>query len=411
MSKSEEFGRHWPVVLAAFFGMTAWVLPFYILGPMMKTLEAEFGWTRAGVMAGSSFLSAGAALATPLAGYAVDRIGARPVALFALTVSVLGVGCFALLGPNILVLYGLLFMTGLLGTGPGAVPFSRTVGGWFHEARGLALGIALAGTGFAAFLSPHLGALAREGWNWRNVYILVAAIMALTIPMTFFLLREPGRDVIAEERRSASRSGMVLPRRKIFIDIRFQILAAVFAFLGLSIPGLMLQFVPLLIDNGYNTSSAAKIASLMGVSVIVARLVIGWMLDRFPPVMIGFMMLMTAMFGCTAFVLWGAPVAAFMIVAVGVTLGAEGDLMAFMAMRCFGLGHYGLAYGCLFAIYTSMCIISPVVMGMLFEHASYTGAVTGGAFAFGLAAILFASLGFFTRVELPKPVIVDDRTS
>jgi MFS family permease len=414
MSKSEEFGRHWPVVLAAFFGLAAWVLPFFILGPTLKALEAEFGWSRAAVMAGSSFLTAGAALATPLAGYVVDRIGARPVALFALTLSAFGVGCLSLLGPNIIVFYGLLFLTGLLGTGPGGVPFTRAVGGWFHEARGLAIGIALAGTGLAAFLSPHLGALAREGWQWRSVYILVAAVMALAIPVVFFLLREPGRDVMAGQQRSASNrlsrsAGMALSRRKIFIDIRFQVLAIVFAILGLAVPGLMLQVVPLLIDNGYDTSSTAKIASLMGLSVIVARLVIGWMLDRYPPVIVGFMMLMTTTLGCTAFVLWGAPAAGFMIVGLGITVGAELDLMAFMAMRFFGLASYGLTYGSLFAINISTGIISPIVMGLLFEHAGYVGAITGGAFAFGIAAVLFTTLGFVPRVEPAKPAIVDDR--
>jgi hypothetical protein len=54
MSKSEEFGRHWLVILAA-------------------------------VMGESSFLTASSTLATPLAGHVIDHISARPAALFALT--------------------------------------------------------------------------------------------------------------------------------------------------------------------------------------------------------------------------------------------------------------------------------------------------------------------------------------
>ena len=69
--------------MTGFIGITlgAWGLPFFVLGPLIKQLEVEFGWSRTGVAACASFLATGLVIGTPIAGRLADRLGIRSVVI------------------------------------------------------------------------------------------------------------------------------------------------------------------------------------------------------------------------------------------------------------------------------------------------------------------------------------------
>ena len=76
-------GAGWVVVVAAMIGLGLGLspMPFYTIGMFAPELQKAFGWSFAALM-GSITVQSLVVMATgPLAGLAVDRYGARPVAL------------------------------------------------------------------------------------------------------------------------------------------------------------------------------------------------------------------------------------------------------------------------------------------------------------------------------------------
>jgi len=86
-------------------------------------------------------------------------------------------------------------------------------------------------------------------------------------------------------------------------------------------------------------------------------------------------------------------VAAFL---VGMGMGAEGDIMAYMVGRYFGVRSFGEIYGVCLTIYTIGAIIGPMVMAAGFDTTHSYKIVMGPFFAATIvAALLMKQLGPF----------------
>src|SRR5262245_33684777 len=80
-SAAAEWREHWPVVLASLFGVGLLTVYIYSTGVMIAPLEQEFGWKRAQISMGPSIVAVIGAVAAPFMGMAIDRFGARRIAI------------------------------------------------------------------------------------------------------------------------------------------------------------------------------------------------------------------------------------------------------------------------------------------------------------------------------------------
>ncbi len=123
------------------------------------------------------------AISAPFVGALTDKFGARAVA----GLSRLGFsGGFLLLSnvsPSFTQFLLLIVLLHLLGAGTSPVVYTRLVNQWFNQARGLALGIALAGTGITGALAPRLIAGCLQDHGWRSSYQLLALIVIVLTPL------------------------------------------------------------------------------------------------------------------------------------------------------------------------------------------------------------------------------------
>jgi MFS family permease len=79
---------------------------------------------------------------------------------------------------------------------------------------------------------------------------------------------------------------------------------------------------------------------------------------------------------------------------VGLGLGAEVDLIPYLASRYFGLRDFGKVYSTLFAAFALAGALGPLIMGAGFDRTrSYSGPLAGFLVATMLGAILVARLG------------------
>jgi MFS family permease len=394
-----EFRAHWPALLAATVGVALSVsaLPFYTAGVFVQPLQAAFGWSRGEIAGANTALFWAIGLASPIVGLAIDRIGVRPVVLVSMLALAAGFVGLSLLTGQLGAYVAVAAAMGFLGAGASAIAFTRVVNARFVRARGMALGICLMGSGLMGFVAPSLLEALIAGPGWRWAYRAVAATLVLALPL--MLLLETGGSatappVVAAPADTTNRLG----------DRRFWLLMAAVILMSFATMGASSHLTPLLTDLTGSAAAAARTAGLLGASVVVTRIVSGWALDRvFAPLVAA----VVAGLGAVACVALGQGLVDWSVAAVlllGAALGAEFDIMAYLAARYFPPQAYGRIYGPIFGVSVLVSGLSPLVLGALYDRAGDYALGYGLATAAFIAAIpCFLSLGPYRGAAAPAP--------
>ncbi|WP_404476664.1 MFS transporter [Novosphingobium sp. BL-52-GroH] len=393
MSRAMELRMRWPIVLAAALGVAMGTtgIPYYTFGVFLKPLAADFGWTRSQVGLGAFFLHSGTFLLSPFLGRFVDRRGPRGVALASLAALGIALMLLAASGPALVTYYGAWVLVALLGCGTTPLTWTRMISQNFDKARGLALGIALAGTGIASIAGPRFCTYVIGEFGWRAAYATLGLLAILVIlPLVALSSRNMRND---SELDRSTMPGMTL--RQAITTRHFPLIGMGIFLIIVPQAASMVHMVPMLSDRGLAPAEAAGMASLMGIAVIVGRLLVGAMVDRFhaPRVALCFLpipalaliiLLTTSGHGATILA----------ILLVGLAAGAEVDLLAFLVSRYFGMRHYGVIYGVNLSIFALGAGIGPSLAGLSFDQTgNYDQAMTIGIALFLLGASLIGTLG------------------
>ena len=402
MTGREEFRKYWPTVLTAFTGIGLGIasVPFYVLGPLMKPLQAAFGWSIDGLMLCASLVALGVTLSSPYAGRLADRFDPRRL----VAGSMIMLAISYVLASQVDALWqfqALYFFMGFLGAGTSGIVLTRAIGARFHKARGLALGIVLCGSGASNSAAPLFVHAVVSSADWHMVYLALAGITVLVaLPVTWFGLGSNHSFVSAAAQPVVETYG--LTRAEAVRDRRFWIIVATIVLFGLPISSLILNMVPMLLQKGMDGGRAAATASAMGVMMIVARLVVGILLDRMRPSLVGVGIFLIGALGTTFLVVGGVEYALFMVIALGFLLGAEIDLMSFITMRYFGTRAYGEIFGILFSIYTATSILGPLFGAGWIDVFGYEGLYVVAGSCYAISAVLFLIL---SRMSDEKPLV------
>lgn len=382
-------------LLGVTFGVAA--LFFYTIGVFITPLEQSYGWSRTALSAGTLMTTMTMAASSPFIGLLIDRVSLRLVVF----VSMLGLsgGYFALsnLPNSIGVYFALMIGLSLVSAGTTPVVFSRLINQWFDKARGLALGVAMAGTGVAGAIAPRLLApyVAEQGWQAGYLALSITVLCAMPIVVLLIRERPKGRAKVAPG--ELPESGALFP-----VAIRttlFWLIAAVFFFAALGTSGLMVHIIPMLTDAGLTPARAGTIAGIMGMAVIAGRLMSGALIDRLFAPYVGATLFTITAAGCVAMAFAGvtlAPVAAFLL---GFAMGAEVDLIGYLVARYFGMRSYGSIYGTIYAIFLAGAAFGQLGAGWTYDvFGGYTVALFGSAFVLVIgAAIAATQLGPFPQ--------------
>lgn len=409
----EEFRSGWRVLLASSIGNAAGVsgLAFYTFGVFVIPLSEAFDWSRGQVASAASFLIIGTAITAPVIGSIIDRFGARRVGLCSLVL--LSVGYFTLtqLNDSIVAFYFAWLLMSLVGGGTTPVVWTRAVNIWFDGSRGLALGLTLGGSGLAGIFGPVMCAALIAALGWRGGYAGVGAIILLVaVPTVYLLFRDEAPASNTSEKTTGAETPMPsadltgLTLQESLRVASFWKIAAGFFFVSAAVAGLIINLVPLLIDNGLKSLAAAQIAGSMGIAVVFGRIIVGLLLDRFHAPVVARWLLIIIAVGCFFLVMEGAPtwLTILSVMSLGLAAAAEVDLLAYLVSRYFGMRSYGKIYGWQLSAFYVGASIGPVLMGVAYDalqsydYILYTSVCV---FAFGAWAI--GSLG--ARPQFPQP--------
>ncbi|MFT4822780.1 MAG: MFS family permease [Halioglobus sp.] len=397
----------WWNVTASFFGLALSYAMFtvFAFGTLVTPLEAEFGWQRGPMSLALTIANLTVVVVSPLLGSLVDRVGVRKVMLISITLMGLCVGSMALLTGNIWHFYLMHLLIPLFGAGTLPLTYSRVIINWFSSKRGLALGISLAGFGVGATLIPALAQFITQNWGWREAYLVFAALILLvSLPMTFFLLRETpqemGLEVDGQDRVSdldtgssaADRSG--IGAREAMRDRTYWLIFSSFLLVGVAITSVLAHLVPMLIDRGVAPASAALSMSFLGLGLIFGRILAGYLMDRiFAPYVAA--LFLVGLFCGIAILASGASGAIVFLAAtlVGLATGSEISEIAYMVSRYFGQRAFGLIYGTMFSAFQVGSAIGAFAMGVCFDYVgNYINGLWVGGVLVCISIVLVLSL-------------------
>ena len=396
MSARREFASGGVMLAASFLGLSVGIssLFFYTLGIFIRPLQAEFGWSRASLSLAVLISGIALAGASPFVGRLVDRVGVRPVLSVAMPALALAAVGMSFLPGNLFLYLGAITLLCLAGAGTSPVVFTRVVAAHFKVHRGLALGLLLSGTGVAAALAPAFFTPFVAEHGWREGYRLLAGVSILALPIVLIGLGRDGgstpNGAPAPRIAETARTGFAT----LFRDGRFRLMLLSFFSLALGIGGLIVHFVPMLLDSGMNAATAGRTAGLIGIAVIFGRIGAGALIDRVHAPFVAAAMLVAAAVGCMLLVIGGMRLAGFAAMLIGLAMGAEVDLISFLVARYMGLAAYGSAYGVLYGTFVAGSVIGPFLVGLSFDvTGSYRTALIGATALLAGAAALLSRLG------------------
>ena len=286
-SSERELAQRWPLIMATCIGIisSSFVLPYYSIGALVAPVTEEFGWSRAQFQAAILFSSGLGALTSPLIGWLNDKYGPRRVALPSMLGLSLGLFTASQLQGELWMLFLAYGMMALLGAGTIPVTWTRAIATSFFKRRGLALGLALTGTGICASIAPHYTVWLTDSYGWRGAYLGLALVPILLAWPTLYLLFKPleahthAEDAVDNEAASALQTGLTLGEAVRGYRFWVLLLSILFAYQGFS--GIGPNLLPSLTDDGLSREQAASVQSVFGISIIIGRVVVGYLVDRF----------------------------------------------------------------------------------------------------------------------------------
>jgi MFS family permease len=402
MTEQKVFVRGWVTVVVCLLGISTGPAAFglsslFLLG---GPIGAEFGWSRTAISAAVSVMMLCTAVSLPFMGRLVDRFGVKKILVP--SIIIFGV-CF--LAASMISSYwqfiALYVAMGTIAVGTNSVPYMRVLTSWFDRRRGLAIGIAGSGTGLGFGYVPLVTQELVSHYGWRGGYFGLGLIMLLfTLPMVVFLLQEkpqslglhPDGAVSDAPAEHPIATGDTLPEAMQRRD--FWSLIVIFSGLAFVLYGLIPHMVPMLQDRGVPEALAAGLASAFGWSAFGGRLLIGFLVDRFDARRIAFTFFSLSAVGL-ALLSAPLPIWAFVVAAImlGLSLGAEVDMLAYLTSRYFGLKNFAQIFGAMFSAVMVAMSLSPLAFGYVFDHTgSYKSILALGVPLCVLAIVLVLML-------------------
>jgi len=396
-----EFRRGWPIVLSSMLGIGLGLSPlgFYTVGIFAPILVKAFGWSFGQIFAGITVQTVTVALTAPVCGAVVTRYGARPVALWSLVLFSISFMAFALSNGSLIFFYVLWAAQGLLGLGTLPMTWTRGINQRFDVHKGIALGIALMGTGLFGVASKPMTAWFIEMWGWRGAYVALGALpLLIAAPVGYVLFRdEPGSAVV---RRVPSAASTGINTREALGQWRFWLLALALLPISFAIGGPIPNFENILHLKGFEHADVVKLTSLIGLFAICGRLLGGWLLDLFWAPAVAMVILALPCLSC-----WllsqdqiSTAEAAISICLIGFSVGVEYDLLAYLTARYFGMRSYATIYAILYVCFAIGAGFGPALFGWAFGlSGSYTPILRIALVALAAAAVCLLALGRYPR--------------
>ena len=387
--------RHVVLVLST-VQIVSWGILYYAFAALQSSITADTGWSSVAVTGAFSlaqFVSGGVGI---WVGRHIDEVGPRKVMTAASLVAIPGVATVAL-AQNLAVFYLGWVLVGIAMAGTLYPPAFAALTHWGGDRRVRALTTLTLVGGLASTVFAPLAAGLDDWFGWRSAYlVLLVGLVLITVPMHWWGLNHPWRTA-----HQTTETRAVDPRDRshattVARSTPFLFLTAANALTALAAFAVLINLVPMLIEQGLSRNLAAVALGLGGVGQVIGRL--GY--ARFAAatsVTVRMVSVILAVAGATA-ALALAPASAVVLIALGVVLGLARGIYTLIQATAITDRWGPTGYGTLNGILTAPSLIAaaaaPFVGAAL---AQLLGSYSAAFLALAGVAVMAAGLAAFAN--------------
>lgn len=375
--KESKFFYGWIVVIACMLlSASATGLLAYLNSLFITPVTEELGIPRTQYMLSNTCYTITTMLVMPFIGTVFQKFPMKRIIIIAACLGGAAHLCYSMATGVVFFYIGSIiagFSTGFFG----AIPIAILTTNWFNEKRGLATGLAFAGTGLASSIFSPIVSHIIANYGWRMAYRFIAAAIVVIVVLTVLLLiKEQPSDMGLKplgEIQTVGGEKVGFTKKQVFQTKSFWVyLIAIFLF-GFVTNPTQTQLVAYWTDIGISSSAASIMYSVVMAISIVAKIVLGSVYDK------AGIKKATLIIGCIAV---GAFVTlnvctkgvSVLIPAVlfGLTTAIQVIAATYVASRLFGDKEYASIYGFLTPVlYVGVAIGSPVSASIYEMSGSY----------------------------------------
>ncbi len=352
------------IVATAFLSLFALVgFAFYGLPFFFDFMTKEYGWSRTVVTSGNAV---GKLLVGPLfgfiAGWLIDKYGPRRLMMAG--VLMMGTALIGLSFANSLGLFYLFYIFNALGyVCGGPLPCQVLISRWFDKNRGKAMGIAYLGIGTGGALVPLIAAGLEKNFGWHNsLAALGIMVVLIAFPMVYFI---KGSSV---KINPETKSHPTVPVRNILTNKNFYLLG-IGSMCAIGVVGGINQHLKLYLrDLNFTQSEAAHVISLVLLSSLAGRLLMGWLADMIQRkyVMILIYLTVASVIPLLLVPDFAGRIYIFAII-FGLGLGGDYMIIPLMAGDLFGVRTLGRTMGIILVADGVAESLFPMLLGALYD--------------------------------------------
>ena len=376
--------------------IVSWGILYYAFAALQSSIVADTGWSSVAITGAFSLgqlVSGGVGI---WVGRHLDAYGPRTVMTASSLVAVPGIGAVAL-APNLGVFYLGWVLTGVAMAGTLYPPAFAALTRWGGTDRVRALTTLTLVAGLASTVFAPLASLLDDALGWRQAYlVLLTGLVVVTVPLHWWGLALPWRP----DRTGHPRAEHVRARvSRVARSAPFVLLTLSNALTALAVFAVVINMVPMLVEQGMSRNLAALALGLGGVGQVAGRL--GYARFAAATSVTGRGVLVLTGVAVTTAALALAPPAPGLLIVLGMLLGlARGVYTLVQATAItdrWGPASYGILNGILTAPALVAAAVAPFAGAVLAELlGSYAHAFLVLA---GLAAVAAALMAY----AAPRP--------
>lgn len=352
------------IIITAFLSLFALVgFAYYGLPFFFDFMVTDFGYTRAQVTSGNAV---GKLVVAPifgfLAGWMIDRYGPRR--LMMLGAVLMGVALIGLSYSSSLWMFYMFYIFNALGyVFGGPLPVQVLISRWFSKNRGKAMGIAYLGIGVGGALVPLLASKLEVNLGWQQALSIIGVLIVLiALPMAFFIKDSSNAKVSSQKKEVAIPIKNILKNRNFYL-LAFGSMCSIGAVGGVG------QHLKLyLTDLDFTQSQSASIFSIVLLSSLFGRVLMGWLADLINRKYVMILIYVIVAMAIMALLLPPFPGRIYVFAVIfGIGLGGDYMIIPLMAGDLFGIKALGRTMGIILVADGIAESFFPVVVGALYN--------------------------------------------
>jgi sugar phosphate permease len=352
------------IVFTAFLALFALVgFAYYGLPFFFDFMTREYGWSRTIVTSGNAL---GKLIVAPLfgffTGWLIDKYGPRRLMMSGIIM--MGIALVGLSFADSLGLFYLFYLFNALGyLCGGPLPCQVLISRWFDKNRGKAMGIAYLGIGTGGALVPLIAAGLEKHYGWHNsLAVLGVLVIIIAFPMVYFI---KGSEVKTGKKEDTE---TLVPIKNILANRNFYLLALGSMCAIGTVGGINQHLKLYLRDLNFSQAQAAHVISLVLLSSLAGRVLMGWLADLISRkyVMILIYMIVACVIPLLLVADFPGRIYLFAVI-FGLGLGGDYMIIPLMAGDLFGVKALGRTMGIILVADGVAESLFPMLLGALYN--------------------------------------------